>query len=76
MDLTFLTSNRFIVLVIGSLATVLLDPNLPNQEWYVTLGKFLQIVAGGFIAVRTVDRATEVLSNRSLPVADDGKKKK
>ncbi len=71
MDLSFLTSNRFIVLVLGSIATVLLDPSLPTQKWYVTLGKFVQIVAGGFIAVRTVDRATEVLSNRSLPVEED-----
>lgn len=76
MDFSFLTSNRFIVLIVGSLATVLLDPEFPNQEWYISLGKFLQIIAAGFIAVRTIDRATEVLSNRSLPVAEDGKKKK
>ena len=76
MDFSFLTSNRFIVLIVGSLATVLLDPEFPNQEWYISLGKFLQIIAAGFIAVRTIDRATEVLSNRSLPVAEDEKKKK
>jgi len=74
MDFSFLTSNRFIVLIIGSVATVLLDPALPTQRWYVTLGKFLQIVAGGFIAVRTIDRATEVLSNRNLPLPEEAKK--
>lgn len=55
----FLLSNRFWALVLGDASTILLDPDFPTQPWYVTLGKFLVILSGGFIAIRTVDRFGE-----------------
>lgn len=55
----FLSSTRFWALVTGSLSTILIDPNLIAQPWYVTVGKFLGLVSAGFIAIRTIDRASE-----------------
>ena len=56
MNLDFLGSNRFWVLLLGSASAVLVDPAFPTQEWYISLGKFLGLVSGGFITIRTVDR--------------------
>jgi hypothetical protein len=63
----FLTSNRFWALILGSASTVLVDPEFPNREWYVNLGRFLALVSAGFIGIRTIDRATEVLSSTKEP---------
>jgi F0F1-type ATP synthase assembly protein I len=59
MDTEFLTSNRFIALIIGSASVVLIDPNFGSQPWYISLGKFLGLVGAGFISIRTVDRFGE-----------------
>ncbi len=55
----FLFSNRFWVLLLGAASTVLIDPNFPLQEWYITLGKFLGIVSAGFITINTLDRTSD-----------------
>lgn len=60
----FLTSTRFWALVIGSASTVLLDPNLPNQKWYITLGKFFALLSAGFVTVRTIDKTAETISGQ------------
>lgn len=52
----FLLSTRFWAIVLGSASTVLVSPEFANDEWYVSLGKFLSYVAGGFTVVRTIDR--------------------
>ena len=54
----FLLSNRFWALVLTSASTILVDPSFGSEEWYKTLGKFLGLVGGGFIAIRTIDRNT------------------
>ena len=75
MKFEFLNSTRFWALVLGSAATILLQDNFANTEWYRLLGGFLQLLAGGFIAIKTLDRGTEVLSGRALPVKETAKKK-
>lgn len=55
-SLEFLTASRFWAGVIMSASIVLVDPAFPNQPWYVSLGKFLGLVAAQFIAVRTIDK--------------------
>jgi uncharacterized membrane protein len=57
----FLKSTRFWVMIIGAASAVLIDPSFATAQWYESLGKFLSIVAAGFITVRTVDRASEKL---------------
>ena len=64
----FLSSNRFWALVLGSASAVLVSSDFMVEHWWVSLGKFLGLLSAGFITLRTVDRATEVLSNRTLPV--------
>ena len=59
MDLDFLTSNRFIALILGSASAVLVDPAFGTQPWYISLGKFLALVSAGFIGIRTADRFGE-----------------
>lgn len=59
MNIDFLTSNRFWVLILGSLSATLIDPSFPTQAWYISVGKFLALVSGGFITVGTVDRFGE-----------------
>ena len=54
MDFLFLTSNRFWALVIASLAIVS-NGGFTEQAW--TNGVIALV--GGFVTVRTVDRATE-----------------
>ena len=54
----FLTSTRFWAIVISSASLTLVDPALPTQAWYVSLGKFLGLIAGGFTVIRTIDRNT------------------
>lgn len=66
----FLTSNRFWALILGSASTVLVN-NFGNEPWYVSLGRFLGYVSTGFIAIRTVDRATEVLSPKEPAVPNN-----
>ncbi len=69
---SFLSSNRFWALVIGAASTVLIDPNLPLQEWYITLGKFLGIIATGFIAIKTVDRNSGDAKVQAAAIQTDG----
>ena len=57
MDFSFLKSNRFWVMVVGCLA-VAANGGFSVEAWLKALGVF----AAGFIAVRTVDRATEKIS--------------
>lgn len=57
--LEFLYSTRFWTLLITSASAILIDPNFPTQEWYVSLGKFLALVGTGFIGIRTIDRFGE-----------------
>ena len=59
MDLSFLGSNRFWAMVLGAASVILIDPSVPTVAWYITLGKFLGLLSTGFVAVRTIDRATE-----------------
>ncbi len=68
MDYSFLTSNRFWFLILGSASAVLVDPEISSRPLYYTIGKFLGLLSAGFIVIRSTDRATEVLSNRELPV--------
>lgn len=63
MDFSFLTSNRFYFLLLGSASAVLIDPNFPTQAWYLNLGKFLGLVSVGFIGIKTVDRASEKIGS-------------
>lgn len=55
----FLLSTRFWALLLGSASTILIDPAFPTQPWYLSLGKFLALVAAGFIGIRTIDRFGE-----------------
>lgn len=55
----FLTSTRFWALVLGDIALMLRDPSITVDSWYVTAGKFLAVLAAGFISIRTVDRFSE-----------------
>ena len=63
--LEFILSTRFWAMVMASASVVLIDSNFPNQEWYVTLGKFLGLVSTGFVGVGTLDR----ISDKQLDVA-------
>ena len=56
---SFIFSNRFWSNVITSASVVLIDPNLPNQQWYVTVGKFLGLLSAFFTTVATVDRISD-----------------
>lgn len=60
MDLSFLKANRFWALVIGALAVY-----AQTRGWIgepeMTL---IATLTGAFIAIRTVDRATEVISGK------------
>lgn len=56
MNIEFLQSERFWALIIGSASAVLIDPNFPIQQWYISVGKFFGLVAAGFIGIGTIDR--------------------
>ncbi len=62
MKYDFLTSTRFWALILGSAATILLQDNFAHTEWYRLLGGFLQLVAVGFIGIKSLDRSVEYLS--------------
>lgn len=57
MDLSFLKSNRFWVMVVGCLA-VAANENFSQEGWMKAVAAFVT----GFIAVRTVDRLGEKVS--------------
>lgn len=58
MDFTFLKSNRFWAMVIGALAIY-----LKVKGWMGEAEMTLIVtLAGGFITVRTIDRASETVS--------------
>ena len=57
--LDFLTAPRFWASVVVAMGTTLVDPNFPNQAWYINLGKFLIWLGGIFTTVGTIDRAAE-----------------
>lgn len=59
MDLQFLRSNRFWAGVVGSASVILISPDFATDVWYVSVGKFLGLLAGVFISIRTVDRFSE-----------------
>lgn len=52
----FIYATRFWAGVLLSVSLTLADPGFPTQEWYVTLSKFLGLVAGQFLAIKTIDR--------------------
>lgn len=56
MDLSFLKANRFWVMVIGCL-TIAANDNFTKEGWLKAIGAFV----AGFVAVRTIDRASETL---------------
>lgn len=51
----FLGSPRFWALVIGACALALWQDGIISQAWVTAIGT----ITGGFIGIRTVDRATE-----------------
>ena len=57
MDFSFLKSNRFWVMAIGCL-TIAAEGDFTIAAWLKALGAF----AAGFIAIRTIDRATETIA--------------
>lgn len=65
MDLKFLQSNRFWAGVVGSASAVLVAPSFVTNPWYVSLGKFLGLLATVFISVRTLDRLGEKMGNET-----------
>jgi hypothetical protein len=61
-SLLFLTSTRFYALVIGSLA-IASQGGFSREAWTNAVITFVS----GFIGIRSLDRATEVLSSKKLP---------
>jgi len=59
MDLQFLQSNRFWVLVIGSLVVVA-EGNFTEVAWLMGL----KTLVTGFIGIRTVDRLGEKVGGK------------
>lgn len=55
-NLKFIVSPTFWSMVLTVSGGVLVDPNFPTQPWYITLGKWLLGVAGGFTVVGTINR--------------------
>lgn len=53
---SFLLSTRFWAIVLGSISTIIVQPEFATDEWYVSVGKILGLVSAGFTAVRTIDR--------------------
>jgi len=64
MNLEFLKSNRFWAGVVGSLSAVLIAPDFTTNPWFVSLGKFLGLLASVFIGIRTVDRLGEKIGKK------------
>jgi hypothetical protein len=62
----FLTSNRFWALVIGAISIYLQAKGIFGDAEMMLVAT----ITTGFIGIKTIDRATEVISNRSLPVDD------
>lgn len=58
----FLKSNRFWALVLIAVAGYLQSVGFTFNAY--ALGEALQVIAGGHIAVKTIDRGTEVLSKQ------------
>jgi hypothetical protein len=57
MDLSFLKSNRFWALVIGCFG-IAAQEDFTVAAWL----KALEVFVGGFIGIRTIDRATETIA--------------
>lgn len=53
---SFLLSTRFWAIVLGSISTIIVQPEFAIDEWYVSVGKILGLVSAGFTAIRTIDR--------------------
>lgn len=53
---SFILSTRFWAIVLGSISTIIVQPEFATDEWYVSVGKILGLVSAGFTAVRTIDR--------------------
>ena len=66
MNFDFLSSPRFWQLFLVGLTTGLNVP-LPGNLWVQGLSVAVGIWLGGSVVVKTVDRATEVLSSKKLP---------
>ena len=64
IDLRFLKSNAFYAVLIGSVSVMLLDPEIANTPWYVSLGKFLSLFSAGFLGTRTLDRTVDKFSSK------------
>lgn len=62
----FLTSTRFWAVVIGAVSLYLKAKGIFGDAEMILVGT----ITAAFVTIRTVDRATEVLSHRSLPVDD------
>lgn len=52
----FVYSTRFWAIVLGSISTIIVQPEFATDEWYVSVGKILGIVSAWFTAVKTIDR--------------------
>lgn len=52
----FIYSTRFWAVVLGSISTIIVQPEFAIDEWYVSVGKILGLVSAGFTAIRTIDR--------------------
>lgn len=57
MDLKFLTSNRFWAMIIAAVSYYLQSKGILGSEEMVLIAT----IAGGFVGVRTFDRAAEKL---------------
>jgi len=57
MDLAFLKSNRFWALILLALVIVLKEYSWISLE----LASALEVVFGGFIGIRTIDRGVEYI---------------
>lgn len=59
MDLSFLKSNRFWVMVVGAVVIY-----LQQKRWIGEAElKLITTLAAGFIGIRTIDRAAEKIGN-------------
>lgn len=66
MNLEFLKSTRFWAMVVGAVSIYLKSKGIFGEAEMMLVAT----ITAGFTIIRTADRATEVLSNRSLPVEE------
>lgn len=66
MDFTFLKSTRFWALMVGAVSVYLKAKGIFGEAEMMLIAT----ITGIFTAIRTIDRATEVLSTKKLPEPD------